>query len=80
MLSSYKIERIREKYPDILTDDGCHVSLWSIGSYINMINSNNVSSADLQALKLQDFKKDLSWILGDIKKDRMKKLERLNNL
>lgn len=73
-----KLQRIREKYPDILTDG--LIDLHKIGSYLNMLNFGNFTSYDLQILGLQDFKKDLLWILSDIKKDRRDKINKLNNI
>jgi len=81
MLNNYnKLQKIKEKYPWILISNDSRIDLELIGSYINMINSNNFSSADLRTLGLQDLKKDLPWILSDIRQERREKLDKLKNL
>ena len=80
MSNSYKLQRIRDKYPEILTDNGLLIDLHKINSYLNLLNYGNFSYFDLLTLGLLDFKKDLTWILCDLKKDRRDKLEKLNNI
>lgn len=75
-----KIERVKQKYPFLLTNDNTHISLLNVSYYLTMYNSFSNDSKMLKMLGLENYKKDLSWIMCDIKKERKLKLEKLKSL
>ena len=67
---------VAKKYPFIF--DGDKISLWKVGDHINVIQ--NCDSTYLNAIGLQDFMKDIKYIFSNIKRERKRKLEKLNKL
>ena len=67
---------VAKKYPFIFDDD--LISLNTVGNYINMAKSCNVT--ELKILGLQYFIKDIKYIFSDIKRERKHKLDYLKNL
>ena len=70
------IERVSKKYPFLI--DEVFISLAKIGNTLELIN--NMDDSQLIYLGLNDFKKDLKWILGDIRLERKEKLKKINDI
>jgi len=75
-----KIERVRQKYPELLTNDGYHISLGNVGYFLNIYNSNINDIEILKIFGLETYKEDLNWILFNTQKERKLKLKKLNEI
>ena len=80
-LGSHKIERVRQKYPDLLVD-GNFISLHKVGYYLSVYNmlERDGRYDQMRIIGLIDFKSDLKWILTWEKEERRKKIQRLNEI
>lgn len=70
-LQQYKVAK---KYPFIFDYHG-KISLWRVDEHINVVQSLEFDY--LRKIGLQDFMKDIEYILLDIKKERKLKLEKI---
>jgi hypothetical protein len=67
---------IAKKYPFILDECSNTISLRKVSTYLTIINAFDKS--ELKLLKLENFKEDIKYIFNDIKEERKRKLNKIN--
>lgn len=70
--------QLAKKYPNIF--DGNLISLSKVGNILQISEQFKNDKQTLQLLKLENFKTDIAYIFGDIKRTRKYKLLKLKNL
>ena len=70
--------KLAKKYPDMFDNDNL-ISLKRVSNLLNMTNLFENYSIGLKMIGLENFKSDIRYIFGDIKKERKEKLKKLNN-